>query len=39
MRFRLIFGRNMHKGLNFLASVTDEIFKIVFIERKLIRLY
>ena len=35
--YRLILGRNTHKGLFFSIFVTSEIFKILFTKRKLIR--
>ena len=36
----LVSGRNMHKGLiSLYSSITNEIFKILFTKRKLIRYY
>ena len=35
----LISGKNIHKGNIFIIFVTNEIFKMLFIKRKLIRYY
>ena len=35
----LIFGQNIHKGLFFSIFVTNEIFKILFTKRKVIRYF